>query len=100
VQDCKSRREKSPKSLGSSAASAPLDPHKISSMSCVKEQMKNLHQMVKQVGVSAAAGSTSPHDFNSLADIGASKIKQPTKPQDPNNPNSTQGRGTRNGRST
>ncbi len=30
VHDCKSRREKSPKSLGSSAASAPLDPHKIS----------------------------------------------------------------------
>jgi hypothetical protein len=30
VQDYKSRREKSPKSLGSSAASAPLDPHKIS----------------------------------------------------------------------
>jgi hypothetical protein len=68
-------------------------------MSCVKDQMKNLHQMVKQVGVSAAAGSTSPQDFNSLADIGASKIKQPPKPQDPNNPNSTQGGGTRNGRS-
>jgi hypothetical protein len=30
VQDCKSRRETSPKSLGSSAASAPLHPHKIS----------------------------------------------------------------------
>jgi hypothetical protein len=30
VHDSKSRREKSLKSLGSSAASAPLDPHKIS----------------------------------------------------------------------
>ncbi len=30
VHDCNSRREKSLKSLGSSAASAPLDPHKIS----------------------------------------------------------------------
>jgi hypothetical protein len=78
-------------------------------MSCVKDQMKNLHQMVKQVGrVSAAAGSTSPQDnFNSFGDIGPSKIKQPPKPQDPNkpnsqdpnNPNSTQGGGTRNGRS-
>jgi hypothetical protein len=77
-------------------------------MFCVKDQMKNLHQMVKQVGVSAAAGSTSPQDnFNSFGDIGPSKIKQPPKPQDPNkpnsqdpnNPNSTQGGGTRNGRS-
>jgi len=71
--------------------------------------MKNLHQIVKQVGcVSAAAGSTTPQDnFNSFGDIGPSKIKQPPKPQDPNkpnsqdpnNPNSTQGGGTRNGRS-
>jgi hypothetical protein len=63
--------------------------------------MKNLHQMVKQVGVSAAAStSTSPQDnFNSFGDIGASKIKQPPKPQDPKNPNSTRGGGTRNGRS-
>jgi hypothetical protein len=77
-------------------------------MSCVKDQMKNLHQMVKQVRcVSAAAGSTSPQDnFNSFGDIGPSKIKQPPKPQDPknpnshdpNNPNSTRGGGTRNGR--
>jgi hypothetical protein len=69
-------------------------------MSCVKDQMKTLHQMVKQVGVSAAAGSNSPQDnFNSFGDIGPSKIKQPPKPQDPKNPNSTQGGGTRNGRS-
>jgi hypothetical protein len=69
-------------------------------MSGVKDQMKNLHQMVKQVGVSAAAGSTSPQDnFNSFGDIGASKIKQPPISQDPNNPNSTRGGGTRNGRS-